>query len=78
MLMSVTRQSWLPSSGHQPSEPRPASACTFWKVELRAEKTVLTDDAGGDDAEAKRARQVRALLVWAELFGDEAVTERTL
>ena len=41
-------------------------------------RAVLTDDAGGDDAEAKRARQVRALLVWAELFGDEAVTERTL
>jgi hypothetical protein len=30
------------------------------------------------DAEAKRARQVRALLVWAELFGDEAVAERKL
>jgi tetratricopeptide (TPR) repeat protein len=41
-------------------------------------RAVLTDDAGGDDAEAKRARQVRALLVWAELFGDEAVAERTL
>jgi tetratricopeptide (TPR) repeat protein len=41
-------------------------------------RAVLTDDAGGDDAEAKRARQVRALLVWAELFGDEAVAERKL
>lgn len=39
-------------------------------------RAVLNDDAGGDDAEAKRARQVRALLVWAELFGDEAVAER--
>ena len=41
-------------------------------------RAVLTEDAGGDDAEAKRARQVRALLVWAELFGDEAVAERKL
>ena len=41
-------------------------------------REVLNDDAGESDAEAKRARQVRALLVWAELFGDEAVAERKL
>jgi len=38
-------------------------------------RAVLNDDAGESDAEAKRARQVRSLLVWAELFGDEAVAE---
>lgn len=41
-------------------------------------RAVLNDNAGESDAEAKRARQVRALLVWAELFGDEAVAERKL
>jgi tetratricopeptide (TPR) repeat protein len=41
-------------------------------------RAVLNDDAGESDAEAKRARQVRALLVWAELFGDEAVAELKL
>lgn len=38
-------------------------------------RAVLNDNAGESDAEAKRARQVRSLLVWAELFGDEAVAE---
>lgn len=38
-------------------------------------RSVLNDEASEGDAEAKRSRHVRALLVWVELFGDEAVAE---
>lgn len=35
----------------------------------------LIDATGAGDADVWRAQQVRALLVWAELFGEEAVPE---
>jgi tetratricopeptide (TPR) repeat protein len=38
-------------------------------------RAVLNDGVGEGDAEAARVRQVRALLAWAELFGDEEAPE---
>lgn len=37
--------------------------------------SVLSDATGAGDADFARAQRVRALLAWAELFGDEAVPD---